>query len=72
MCSKSSVSCLQADTCASGQLSGFFEVWGFPNMGGVRNPEREAQVKILRRLAQAHGLALVAENASRPQSEETC
>ncbi|CAJ1352267.1 unnamed protein product [Effrenium voratum] len=36
-------------------------------MGGVRNPEREAQVKILRRLAQAHGLALVAENASRPK-----
>ena len=44
-----------------------FEVWGFPNMGGVRNLEREAQAKILRRLAQAYGLALVAENASRPK-----
>ena len=39
--------------------------WVLGDMGGERNPEREAQVRTLVRLAQANGLGAIAENASR-------
>ena len=48
----------------------------FPALGGARNPEREAQVRALNRVAHAAGVATLPENASRAKvgklAEDLC